>query len=55
MTGVQTWSVTAANNVNANTGVNWDEGMAPGAVNNSARQVLVDVRAMANDLTGSIF
>lgn len=50
MTGVQSWSVTAANNVNANTGVNWDEGMAPGAVNNSARQVLADVRTMANDL-----
>ena len=50
MTGVQTWSVTAANNVNANTGVNWDEGMSPGAVNNSARQVLSDVRSMANDL-----
>src|ERR1051326_3639535 len=50
MTGIQTWSVTAANNINANTGVNWDEGMAPGVVNNSARQNMADLRAAFNDL-----
>src|SRR5581483_6632569 len=50
MTGVQTWDTNAANNVQANIGYTWDEGMAPPAVNNSARAVLADVRSMANDL-----
>lgn len=50
MTGVNLWSTTPANNVNANTGVNWDEGMSPGAVNNSARAIMTDIRNMANDL-----
>lgn len=48
--GIFQYSTTPANNVLANTGVNWDEGMSPGAVNNSARQVLTDIRNQHNDL-----
>ncbi len=49
MTGINTYSTIAANNVNATTGINWDEGMSPGAVNNSARQNMADMRAYANN------
>lgn len=41
---LEKWSTTAGNNVNANTGINWDEGMAPSAVNDSARSQMADVR-----------
>jgi hypothetical protein len=50
MTGINSYSTTASENVQANTGVNWDEGMSPGQVNNSARQNMVDTRAQFNDL-----
>ncbi len=50
MTGINTYSTTASNNVQANTGVNWDEGMSPAAVNNSARQDMADLRTAFNDL-----
>lgn len=49
MTGIHTYSTTASENVNANTGINWDEGMAPAAVNNSARQNMADIRTRWND------
>lgn len=49
MTGVYTWSTTASENVQANTGVNWDEGMPPAAVNNSARAIMADLRTQWND------
>lgn len=49
MTGIYTWSTTASENINANTGINWDEGMAPAAVNNSARAEMVDIRTQWND------
>ena len=50
MTGINSYSTTASENVQANTGINWDEGMAPGAVNNSARQNMADLRAAFDDL-----
>lgn len=50
MTGIQTWSTTASENVNANIGYTWDEGMPPAAVNNSARSTLADIRTAFNDL-----
>ena len=50
MTGISSYSTTAAENVQANTGVNWDEGMAPGQINNSARQNMADLRAAFDDL-----
>ncbi len=49
MTGIASYSTTASENVQANTGVDWDEGMSPGAVNNSARQNMADIRAQWND------
>lgn len=49
MTGINSYSTTASENVTANTGINWDEGMAPAAVNNSARQNMADTRARWND------
>lgn len=48
-TGVKSYSTTAANNVQANTGINWDEGMSPAAVNNSARANMKDMRDQWND------
>lgn len=48
-TGVKSYSTTAANNVQANTGINWDEGMSPAAVNNSARANMADTRSQWND------
>ena len=47
---VSAYSTTPANNVQANTGVIWDEGMAPAQVNNSARQNMADTRSAFNDL-----
>lgn len=52
---VSTYSTTPANNTQANTGVNWDEGMAPAAVNNSARQNMADLRSFANDLIWFVY
>lgn len=49
MTGLPSYSIVAAENVTANTGINWDEGMSPAAVNNSARQNMADVRTQWND------
>lgn len=48
--GIYSYSTTPANNVQANTGINWDEGMPPAAVNNSARQNMTDTRNAFNDL-----
>lgn len=50
MTGIPTYSTTASENIQANTGINWDEGMSPAAVNNSARQNMADVREAWNDV-----
>lgn len=49
MTGVPSYSTTPSENVQANTGINWDEGMPPAAVNNSARQNMTDMRLQWND------
>lgn len=51
MTGIDSWSTTPATNATADGGsINWAEGQAPSTVNNTARQMLTDVRNMANDL-----
>lgn len=47
--GIEQWSTTPASNVNANTGINWDEGQAPSTVNNSARDTLAAVREWYED------
>jgi hypothetical protein len=43
MSGLKDWSGNPANNI-ANPPNGWPEGMAPSAVNNSARQMMADVR-----------
>lgn len=48
--GIYSYSTTPASNVQANTGINWDEGMPPASVNNSARQNMTDLRNAFNDL-----
>lgn len=46
------WSTTAASNANADTGIDWSEGMAPSAVNDSARVMMARVAALLDDLGG---
>jgi hypothetical protein len=45
---VSDWSTTAASNVLATTGVNFDEGQTPGSVNNSAREMMAQLRTYFN-------
>lgn len=50
MTGVDSYSVTPATNATAVGGaITYAEGQAPSTVNNSARQMMADVRALVND------
>jgi microcystin-dependent protein len=51
-TGVASWSQTAANNATADSAVNWAEGMAPSAVNDSARAMMASVAKWRDDLQG---
>jgi microcystin-dependent protein len=51
-TGVASWSKTAASNATADSNVNWAEGMAPSAVNNSARAEMASVAMWRDDLQG---
>ncbi len=53
-TGVQAWSKTAASNATADSAVNWAEGMAPSAVNDSARAEMASVAKWRDDLNGSL-
>jgi hypothetical protein len=50
--GVPLWSTTPANNATADPAVNWAEGMAPSAVNDSARAMMASVAKWRNDLSG---
>lgn len=52
--GVPLWSTTAASNATADPSVNWAEGMAPSAVNDSARAMMASVAKWRNDLSGII-
>lgn len=53
-TGVHSWSTTAASNSTADSNVNWAEGMAPSAVNDSARAEMASVAKFYADINGSI-
>jgi hypothetical protein len=46
---VYTWSTTAANNATADGTINWAEGMAPSAVNDSARAQMAAEKRFFND------
>lgn len=48
------WSRTAASNSTADSTVNWAEGMAPSAVNDSARAMMASTAAFRDDIAGAI-
>src|SRR5512139_2359095 len=53
-TGAQTWSTTAASNNSIDTSVNWAEGMAPSAVNDSARAEMASAAMFIKDNAGTL-
>lgn len=53
-TGVASWSKTAATNATADSNVNWAEGMAPSAVNDSARAEMASVAKFRDDISGTV-
>jgi hypothetical protein len=48
------WSQTAASNATADSSVNWAEGMAPSAVNDSARAMMASLAKWRDDNNGSL-
>lgn len=54
MTGVAWWSQTAASNATQDSAVNWAEGMAPSAVNDSGRAMMASTAKWRDDITGAI-
>lgn len=50
--GIPLWSTTAASNASADPAVNWAEGMAPSAVNDSGRGMMASVAKWRDDLYG---
>lgn len=52
MSSVFDWSVTANNNSNSDSGINWVEGQLPGTVNGSARAMMGRVAELVKDLGG---
>ena len=52
--GVVAWSQTAASNSTSDSNVNWAEGMAPSAINNSARAQMSSVAKYRDDTAGSL-
>lgn len=53
-TGLASWSQTAANNATADSNVNWAEGMAPSAVNDSARAMMASLAKWRDDNAGTL-
>ena len=51
---IQSWSVTAGSNANADAGINWAEGQARASVNNSARSMMAAHAKDRNLRNGSI-
>lgn len=51
---VYNWSILAPDNANADANINWAEGMPPGQVNDSAREMMAQIRQFVVDLGGSI-
>lgn len=48
------WSTTAASNSTADASINWSEGMAPSAVNDSARAEMAAIAKWRNDISGTL-
>ncbi len=53
-TGVQVWSPTPAANATSDSNINWAEGMAPSAVDDSARSMMASVAKWNNDNNGTL-
>lgn len=53
-TGAVTWSQTAASNATADSAANFAEGMAPSALNDSARGLMASFAKWRDDLNGSL-
>ena len=47
------WSTTAGSNANADPSINWAEGMAPSAVNDSARAMMAALASWRNDISAT--
>jgi hypothetical protein len=47
------WSTTAGNNATADPSINWSEGMAPSAVNDSARAMMAALAGWRNDISAT--
>ena len=52
--GIFKWSKTAGTNATADSSINWAEGMAPSAVNDSARAMMARVAEYRDDIAGAI-
>lgn len=51
---LQLWSTTAADNDDADAGINWKDGQDPGSVNNSARAMMATIRKYVKDTDGAL-
>lgn len=54
MASIYDWSVTANNNSNSDSGINWVEGQLPGTVNGSARAMMGRAAEIVKDLGGAL-
>ncbi|WP_424630742.1 tail fiber protein [Bradyrhizobium sp. SYSU BS000235] len=54
MSGFYTWSRTASANASADNAVNWAEGMAPSAVNDSGRGMMASAAKWRDDIAGAL-
>ena len=54
MSSIFDWSLTAANNANADSSVNWQEGQLPSTVNDSARAMMTRVAQLLKDIGGTV-
>jgi hypothetical protein len=54
MSGFYTWSRTASANASADNAVNWAEGMAPSAVNDSGGGMMASTAKWRDDISGSL-
>ncbi len=54
MSSIFDWSLTAANNANSDSAINWQEGQLPSSVNNSARQMMTRVAEFLKDFGGTV-
>ncbi len=52
--GLQVWSQTPNSNATSDTNINWAEGMAPSAVNDSARSMMASAAKWRDDNNGTI-